>query len=143
MGWTSYHATHYKHSKGSISIDRKAEVEKSFGEGYEILKSSMVGSVHYAAVRKVKQYTKQNDGTYMYVDIPKEKQIVFATVTLTRTDMTDYYNFAYKDMDESMGPCESNCPLSILELLSPTEDCYAIDWRKRCEQNAERKKKII
>jgi hypothetical protein len=40
----------------------------------------------------------------------------------------------YKDMDESMGPCEVDCPDRIMRLLSPIEELpnpgYAADWRK-------------
>ena len=38
-------------------------------------------------------------------------------------------------VDESMGPCEVNCPGRIMRLLSPIEDIpdpgYAADWRAR------------
>ena len=55
MGWTSYHATYYKRNG---SIDRKAECDAYFLEGlnrghYEVLKSAVVGSVCYAAVRNL------------------------------------------------------------------------------------------
>jgi hypothetical protein len=43
--------------------------------------------------------------------------------------------FGYKDMTESMGPCEDNCPQHILDLLTPTDKEYAIDWRRRCAAN--------
>lgn len=57
MGWTSYHATHYK--KGTV--DRKAECDAYFMEGlnagyYRIIKSVLVGSVYYAAVENLKRY---------------------------------------------------------------------------------------
>ena len=59
MGWTEYHATHYKHGK----IDRKAECDELFNDfmvdknnnrigKFEVLKSTMVGSTYYAAVKK-------------------------------------------------------------------------------------------
>jgi len=50
------------------------------------------------------------------------------------------HDTGYKDMDESMGPCESECPERILRLLTPTSHEYALAWRKRCwEIIAERK----
>jgi len=50
------------------------------------------------------------------------------------------YDIGYKDMDESMGPCESECPERILRLLTPTSHEYALAWRKRCREIiAERK----
>lgn len=49
----------------------------------------------------------------------------------------DYaFNFGYKDMDETMGPNISNCPLSILDLLTPTDNEWANKWRKECRRRA-------
>jgi len=52
-------------------------------------------------------------------------------------------HFGYKDMDESMGPCEDNCPAHILDLLTPTDKEYAIDRRRRCRANLERRTRKI
>ncbi|WP_339454568.1 DUF6927 domain-containing protein, partial [Pseudomonas sp. EA_5y_Pfl2_R50] len=46
-------------------------------------------------------------------------------------------------LDESMGPCEDNCPAHILDLLTPTDKEYAIDWRRRCRANLERRTRKI
>lgn len=142
MGWTEYHATYYKNGK----IDRKAECDAYFVEGlnrgfYELLKSSMVGSTYYAAVRPLKKSGgKDENGEYIYVDIPENEQMVFAAVFLTSTNIKDYYNFAYKNMDESCGPCQCECPKGILDLLTPTENEFANGWRKRCYENLGKKK---
>ena len=132
MGWTSYHATHYKNGK----IDRKAECDAYFIEGlnsgfYDVLKSSMVGSTYYAAVRPL----KKSGANGSYVDIPEEEQEVFAAVFLTSTNAKDYFDFSYKNMDETYGPCERKCPKGILDLLTPTENKYANAWRKACREN--------
>lgn len=118
MGWTSYHATHYKNGR----IDRKAEIDSLWetDDNFEVLKSSMVGSTYYAAI-------KRND-------------CVFATIALTSVDMKDYFNFAYKDMGEDMGPYKCDCPKGILDLLTPTENEYANAWRKKCYENIKAKK---
>lgn len=115
MGWTSYHATHYKKGK----VDRKAECDALFTDGYEVLKSAMVGSTYYAAI--------------------KHKGGVSAAVCLTSTDMKDYFNFSYKDMDETMGPYNYDCPKGILDLLTPTENEYANNWRAACRENLAKK----
>ena len=100
MGWTGYHATHYKNGK----VDRKAECDAYFMEGlnrghFNVLKSSMVGSTYYAAVSPLKKSNgKDDNGNYIYVDIPENERIVFGVVFLTSTDAKDYYNFSYKDM---------------------------------------------
>lgn len=52
------------------------------------------------------------------------------------------YDTGYKDMDESMGPCESECPERILHLLSPTDHEYALNWRQRCWDNIACKKRV-
>ena len=140
MGWTSYHATHYK--KGNI--DRKAECDTYFLEGlnrgcYDVLKSSMVGSVYYAAVKPLKKYAKDDGGNEIIVDIPTSEQRVFAAVFLTSTDVKDYFNFSYKDMDETVGPCNYDCPKGILDLLTPTNNEYANNWRAECRKQLAKK----
>ena len=139
MGWTSYHATYYKNGK----IDRKAECDAYFLEGlnrgfYEVLKSSMVGSTYYAAVKPLKRY----DGdTGLCVDMPKEEQCAFAVVFLTSTNAKDYFNFSYKAMDEGVGPYQKECPKGILDLLTPTENKWANEWRTACyKYHADKKK---
>lgn len=143
MGWTSYHATHYKNGK----IDRKAECDAYFLEGlnrgfYDVLKSSMIGSTYYAAVKPLKKSSsKDENGKCIYVDIPAEEQYVFAAIFLTSTNAKNYYNFSYKDMDETCGPCYNECPKGILDLLTPTESEWANQWRKACYENHAQKKK--
>lgn len=147
MGWTSYRATHYKPTKnGRLTIDRKAECDAYFLEGlnsgyYEVLKSAMVGSTYYAAVKPLKKYGgKDANGNDVHIDIQENEQRVFAAIFLTSTDMTDYYNFSYKDMDESCGPHQTDCPKGILDLLTPTESEWANEWRKACYENLQKKK---
>ena len=142
MGWTSYHATHYKNGK----IDRKAECDAYWLEGlnrghFEVLKSRMVGTVYYAAVKPLKRRVASDDRWFdEYVDIPKEEQYVFAAITLTSVDSKSYYNFSYKDMDETCGPCYNDCPKSILDLLTPTNSELAKQWRQACYDNTKAKK---
>lgn len=140
MGWTSYHATHYKNGK----VDRKAECDAYFMEGlnrgyYEVLKSSMVGSTYYAAVKPLKRYSKDISENEIIVDIPINEQQVFGVVFLTSIDSKDYHNFSYKDMEESMGPCYYDCPKGILDLLSPTDSEWANNWRTKCRERIEKK----
>ncbi len=35
-----------------------------------------------------------------------------------------------------MGPCECDCPEQILNLLTPTTQEYALQWRVRCRASA-------
>lgn len=141
MGWTSYHAEHYKNGK----IDRKAECDAYFLDGlnrgyYDVLKSAMVGSTYYAAVKPLKKSGgKDENGNYIYVDIPEEEQYVFAAVFLTSTNMKDYFNFSYKNMCETSGPYRRECPKGILDLLTQTDSEYANEWRKACYENLTKK----
>lgn len=141
MGWTGYHATHYKQNG---SIDRKAECDAYFLEGlnrghYEVLKSTVVGSVYYAAVRNLRRCAgKDENGNYIYEYV--ENQPVWAAVFLTQIDSKDYFNFYYKDLSEDMGPYECDCPVSILNLLSSTDNECALEWREKCRKRAEQKK---
>lgn len=127
MGWLEYRATHYKNGK----VDRKAEMDSKYNwedesRKIEVLKSSMVGSTYYAAI---KSFNKTNGYEY-----------ITAAVCLTSTNNKDYFNFAYKDMDESCGPGYCDCPKGILDMLSPTENEYALEWRKACYENIAKKK---
>ena len=119
MGWTSYQATHYKKGK----VDRKAECDALFNCSDErrecaVLKSAMVGSTYYAAVKCTAD----------------EYSSVGAVVCLTSTDRKDYFNFSYKDMDETMGPFKYDCPKGILDLLTPTDNECANNWREACRE---------
>ena len=143
MGWTSYHveATYNPKAK-KYTIDKKAECDRLFNSDvvsweskdvigkFEVLKSYVIGSTYYAAVKRTKFATETEP----------ENSIVFAAVVLTQVNNKDYYNFAYKDMDETVGPFQYNCPKSILDLLSPTESEYAKQWREKCYEVLKEKK---
>lgn len=120
MGWTG---SHVDPCRGKI--DRKHECDlASIGETnsdrWEVLKSTMRGATYYAAVKHTNKLTGEFN--------------VFAVVLLTRVDNSDYYNFYYKDMDESMHPFYYDCPDSILELLTETESEAAREWREICRK---------
>lgn len=128
MGWTSYNAEFYKNGK----VDRKAEMDNRWtqeeSEKYpklRVLKSSMVGNIYYAAIE---------------VSRGRKIEEVFATTAITSTNMKDYYNFSYKDLDETMGGCNYDCPVGILNLLTPTDNEYALQWRAECLKQRKKKK---
>ena len=135
MGWTEYHATHYK---ANGSVDRKMECDAYFMEGlnrghFKVLKSCIKGKIYYAAVQSLKRFDGKNEaGEYVYT--PIENGPVWAAIFIVETNSKDYYNFAYKDMDETMGPLYNDCPESILKLLSETDNELALAWRKACRE---------
>lgn len=129
MGWTSYH----------INGSAKAELDEMFtgilvnnnnektGE-HKVLRSCMKGFTYYAAMECT------------YLDgRPRE---VVGIVTLVSLSPKSYFNFAYKDMTEHSGPYRRECPESILKLLTPTEEKYALEWREECWKNVEKRKKL-
>lgn len=130
MGWTYQAAKFYKENG---SIDRKAECDNMCNwenetKKYEVLKSTMKGRVYYAAGKETDKVTGNTN--------------VFAWVILTGTDNKSWCNFGYKMMDETVGPCECDCPKSILELLTGPHNDYAREWRERCWANLSNKKSL-
>lgn len=142
MGWTSYRAEHYKNG----TIDRKAECDAYFMEGlnkghYNVFKSAMVGSVYYAAVQDLVKYAgKDENGERKYEPIPESERTTWGCVFLTSVDTKEYFNFSYKDMDETCGPYQYDCPKGILDLLSPTDNEFALKWREECRRTLAKKK---
>ena len=142
MGWTSYRATYYKNGK----VDRKAECDAYFMESlnrghFKVLKSSMVGSVYYAAIEnQVKYVGTDENGKSIYEPLEESEKKVWAAVFLTSVKDGDFY---YKDMDEDMIPFAYDCPKGILDLLSPTEKEGALEWRRLCEEKRNKKKNNI
>lgn len=145
MGWIEYRATYFKKGK----IDRKAECDTLFSDSCEVVKSSMVGSVYYAAIRSLKRYKRDENDNIVYdengekitEEIPQSEQEIFAAIILTGT--RDNYWFAYKGMDETCGPYAYDCPIGILKLLTETKSEYALEWRRKCYEKHEKKKNSI
>ena len=80
-----------------------------------VLASAMVGSTYYAACERLAD---------------DAERIVFGIVCLTKTSTgaRDGCTFGYKDMDETVGPNESECPAAILDELTETDSEYALAW---------------
>lgn len=115
MGWTEYYAYGEKDKKQLMIKDLE-----QYGD-IEVLKSAMVGNVFYGACK-----TKSN-------------QKIWGIVCLT--SLKDGY-FAYKDMEETMHPYCYDCPISIIKMLSPTENEQANEWRKRCIERKSKQKQL-
>ena len=121
MGWTTCNASHYKNGK----VDRKAECDDLWNKDCTVLKSTMKGSTYYGAL-------KLRDG----------RVIGTAVLTCGGERNSHYFNFGYKAMDETVGPCCYDCPKSILNLLTPTDSEWANEWRRKCYENANKKRWI-
>lgn len=79
-------------------------------------------NVAYAAVETVSKETGDRE--------------VWAAVFLMKyiPGDSDPFNWGYKDLTESCGPVECDCPKRILDLLTPTNHEHAIAWRARCRE---------
>jgi hypothetical protein len=95
--------------------------EKGRASGLRVLKSSVRSTAYYAAC--------QSYGA----DGPLE---TFAIICLIRWNpgARSGEHFGYKDMTETMGPYNYDCPASILDLLGPPGNDYAARWREQCRQ---------
>jgi hypothetical protein len=93
-------------------------------DGLRILDSALVVGLttYYAAA----QVTRDGKGGE-----------VFAVVCLIRWNPRNRNgeHFGYKDIDETMGPSEDDCPERILRLLTSSDNEYALQWRRRCLAN--------
>ena len=125
MGWTNYHAEYYKKGK----VDVKKELDEMWRthatNDQKLLKSVLRGSVWYAAL----EYVADNGETK-----------IGALIYRTSTNLRDYYNFSYKAMDETMGPGYYDYPVTMLKALTPTENEYANEWRRKCYEKLKKQK---
>ena len=127
MGWLSMplssmspHSTPKAYLDAQFTYDRRDAAGN--GRALRVIASSCLrNKIWYAAV------TPSTDG----VD-----GATFAVVCLVAWNprAKDGFIFAYKDMDETMGPNEAECPERILALLGETDHASALDWRRRCPE---------
>ena len=126
MGWTGV--------PGYRVTDKREYCRNLWNKDYvTIIKDCMVGTTYYAAARKIAKTGYDENGNYTRLPLTESEQYVFAIVVKTDTYKGE---FLYKEMDETVGPCERNCPVSILKLLTATDDKIAVEWRKACWENA-------
>lgn len=112
MGWTSYYR-----EPGQSDVDHLRSELFSNGCQQELLAGATVHTTFYGACRD------------------KRTGEVWALIVLQHRGRASAYgeNYSYKDMTETMGPVESECPRRILELLSPLAECQHEDqWCKWC-----------
>ena len=89
--------------------------------GLRVLKSTVRSSAYYAACQSYD------------ADGPRE---TFAIICLIKWNpgARSGEEFGYKDMDETMGPFNFDCPASILDLLGRPGNDHAANWREQCRQ---------
>jgi hypothetical protein len=123
MGWLFMHSLDGRSGPRQY-LDAQFTYERPSGTS-KVLRSALVGMrTYYAAVEHIHTTTGDRD--------------IWALICLVKYNPRDRegYIFGYKDMEETMGPCECECPESILDLLPPPNHPYAKEWRARCRENA-------
>lgn len=127
MGWTFYN------SRGRDVVEiLKTDV---VGDYHRWIDHEMVGTTVYAVLERNPErdtwgpnrtYVPDPDGKYRFI-------AVFLTTGSGRS-------FGYKDMTESMGPYNYECPRRLIEQASPLQDgpasAWAREWRERCLKGA-------
>lgn len=127
MGWTeTYYYTKLSHKERRQELDKLFTWE-SESKTYKVLRSSIVSNTYYAAVEMIEKESGSRD--------------VWGTVCLMSERKEGYgYWYGYKYMSEDMGPYYYDCPIKILDLLTPTDNEQANEWRKRCYEKAKKPK---
>lgn len=97
--------------------------------GLRTLKHCFVGNNMWA----VHEATRTDNG----------KKVVFACLYLIHGPAFGRGNgnpnaWGYKDVEETMGPFQINFPMAWLDLLSPTETKYALEWRAAVKARGEK-----
>ena len=95
--------------------------EKGRETGLRVLKSTIRSGAYYAACQSYDSAA------------PRE---TFAIVCLVKWNpgARSGEEFGYKDQTETMGPYKYDCPASILDLLGPSGNDYAAEWRAQCRK---------
>jgi len=114
MGWTCLYD---KPNNVKEYLDR---MHTWHGETHDftVLDSAIVSfRTYYAAVERVCRATGVSEVS---------AAIVMLTFHKTGEE------FCYKELTENCGPHQVQCPMRILELLTDTDNKYAIEWREAC-----------
>lgn len=124
MGWDFCHAQYYKNGR----VDRKREIDdlytwSSENQSVSVVKSVMVGTDYFAAI-KINENGNES---------------IEAVMCLTKgADRSDpWFNIGHKSIPHTES---DHCPMSIIKLLSPSDDEREMKWRRDCEAYAKKPK---
>lgn len=141
MGWTYMHKRSDVRAKDVIAnlFNSDSFEPNSNGKINGVFRTLDIAIINLRTAYMAVEHIKINQETNM-LD-PKTRR-VYAVVVLLYYRNNDHYNFGYKEIDETMGLCYHDCPRKILDLLTPTGNEYALEWRKKCLDILERKANI-
>jgi hypothetical protein len=109
MGWLFS----YNVGEGREGLLKRLREPSRYGSG-KLIKSSAVGNNHWYVAES------SNGERFIGLDLMKGGG--------------RESGWGYKDLCESMGPCEVNCPLSFLELAPVPDGEYAAGWREKVRE---------
>jgi hypothetical protein len=108
-----------RREKGTKDIEffqKEMGWEKEDGSYCRILDNGRKGNVVYLKVE---------------TNTPKNQTERFILVCVTHWYRNEYFNFAYKPMEEDMGPMYWDCPLRLFDDLTEPKTDTAKEWRER------------
>lgn len=76
-----------------------------------------------------------------YVVEPRSSDVGKAFIELALVQRYGPYEWAYKPIDESMGPRYWDCPKSLLQLVPDPEVGYSTSWREGCKAHQEARRR--
>lgn len=93
---------------------------------------------------EVVAWNSDKDGFYAAMRVTSEEayyplDVTWALVIATWRNPRDYFNYAYKVMDEQMGPGVDGASRKVLDALTGTDHQYALDWRGRVRARLDKK----
>lgn len=118
MGW-------YSHYLWDRKDDVIRHLDEDFTNNVKLVRSSTVGNNHW-------QLIEITDG-----DLKSERFI-----NLNMLSKSPNGSWGYKPIDETMGPVEVNCPVTILNQATETSNETAKKWRKAAYAHHEETKQI-
>ncbi len=128
MGWLT--GIPLPHGR-SVSQEIDALLTHSCDGAYNqrVLRSALVAmSEYYAAVERIHGDGRLEVWAAMFlVEIRREGR---------------FRTWGYKDMDETMGPAYTRCPLAILGLLTEPLNDQAANWRACCREHHARRARV-
>ena len=120
MGWTSK------------DYRTKTHLEFDLNDAGELLQEEICnGNYNLIGATLAKAHYKE-DNNVIYALIRHPEGYLFLLVVLVDIVDNEIY---WKEVDETMGPSESRCPIEYIKLLPDTKSEYSKAWRERCLKN--------
>lgn len=98
------------------SIEERTEYIRSLFKEDNVLYLSRVGTTYYVAIEHTDEV----------------KAYIVTTYQKTNPHYMNDYCFGYRIECEDAGPHHWEAPYALLNLLTPTENDYACEWRAKC-----------